>query len=119
MSSVSDTEQEAGIFAWCLDTDTAYGDTAIADLFGLDPDKTVNGLPISSYMERIYADDRLEVGKKISEAVINGLPYRAEYRVLDAKNTVRHVMAFGRCFRNQSGNPVHYAGIVHPVDDLS
>jgi PAS domain-containing protein len=117
MSSNEYAEQEAGIYSWNLDTDTAYGDTAVAALFGLDPTKTIIGLPISEYLKRIYPEDQTEVARLVSEAVTSGEPYRAEYRVMDADNTIRTVMAFGRCFRTPAGNPTLYAGIVHPLDE--
>lgn len=111
-------EQEAGIYTWCLNTDTVYGDTAVADLFGIDPARTLNGLPIANYMERVHPEDRATLAKSISEAILNGSPYRSEYRVFDTDGRIREVMAFGRCFRDETGNPAYYAGIVHPIETL-
>ena len=111
-------ETEAGIFAWCLDTDILYGDSAVGELFGLNPNDTIMGLPIGDYLSRVVEDDRPRVAAAISQAVKDGQPYRAEYRVVDSSGAIRLVAAFGRCFRDRAGNPVHYAGIVHPLDAL-
>jgi PAS domain-containing protein len=110
-------EPEAGIFTWHLAEDRLYGDTAVAALFGLDPVKTLRGLPASEYIARIFPADRPLVARLWSKAVTGGRPYRAEYRVVDATGRIRHVMSFGRCFRDRAGNPVHYAGIVHELSD--
>lgn len=110
--------EEAGIYTWCLEHDTLYGDTALAALFGLDPAATLRGLPVTDYIARVHPDDQGTVAQMIREAVEDGGPYRAEYRVMDASGSIRPVMAFGRCFRDSTGIPVHYAGIVHPVDNL-
>jgi PAS domain-containing protein len=114
----SHMDAEAGIYTWCLDNDTFYGDTAVASLFGLDPVATITGLPVAEYIARVHPDDQALVARTISDAVIDGLPYQAEYRVVDAAGVVRQVISFGRCFRDKIGFPAHYAGIVHPVDNL-
>jgi PAS domain S-box-containing protein len=111
-------EIEAGIFTWCLETDTLFGDSAVGELFGLDPADTLKGLPIGAYLSRIVEEDRIAVASAISQAVRDGQPYRAEYHVIDSNGDVRPVAAFGRCFRDKTGNPIHYAGIVHPLDQL-
>jgi PAS domain-containing protein len=113
-----ETEEEAGIYSWCLDTDTLYGDTAIAALFGLDPSATVRGLPLSAYLDRIAAQDRQAVAGSIARAVADGQPYRSEYRVINRHGTPRLVMALGRCFRDKNSNPINYSGIIYPIDRL-
>jgi PAS domain S-box-containing protein len=110
--------EEAGIYTWCLEDDTLYGDTALAALFGLDPKKTLSGLPVTDYIARVHPDDQEAVADLIRIAVEGGNPYQAEYRVMDASGRVRPVMAFGRCFRDKAGVPAHYAGIVHSIDNL-
>jgi len=113
------SEYEAGIYVWSLDTDVLFGDTAIADLFGMDADQTVSGLPLSAYLARVVPEDKATVSRAIAQAVRDGQPYHAEYRVIDRLGDVRWVMALGRCFRDKTGNPVHHAGIVYPLERLA
>jgi PAS domain-containing protein len=112
------SKDEAGIFTWCLDTEKLYGDSTVALIFGLDPRLTLSGLAPSVYADRVYAEDRSAWAALVSEAVRDGKPYRAEYRVVDLAGTPRWVVAFGRCFRDQTGNPKYYSGIIHPAEDL-
>jgi PAS domain-containing protein len=109
---------EAGVYTWCLSKDLLYGDTLVAALFGLDPDETTRGLPLMSYLERLHDDDRGDVRRQITRAVLNGLPYHAEYRVRNARGEAQHVMSLGRCFQDRNGMPVLYSGIVYPVSQL-
>ncbi|MBB3741946.1 PAS domain-containing protein [Rhizobium sp. BK591] len=109
--------EEAGIFTWVLATDTVYADTALANLFGLDPEETIAGLPVMRYLDRIHPDDKPSVAKAISESVITGNPYRHDYRVFDRSGQMVTVAAFGRCFRDEAGNPSQYAGIVFPTNE--
>jgi len=108
--------EEAGIWTWSIENDMVFADTAVAKLFGLDQEETLHGLPVERFLTRIHASDRPRIARNISQAIIDGLPYRQEYRVQDYRGAIRWVMAHGRCFRDRSGNPVHYAGIVHPVE---
>ena len=114
---IFDDDVEAGIFTWCLDTDTLYADSAVANLFGLDPEQTVGGLPIADYLTWVHPDDKGALARRISQAVVDGQPYNAAFRIVDPMGKIRLVMSFGRCFRDKIGNPAHYAGIIHPIDD--
>lgn len=112
---MEEDDQEAGIFSWNVGDDVLYADTAVAFLFGLDPQETLAGLPGQRYLDRIHPDDRPATAALWSEAIQTGKPYHAEYRVTGLDGNERLVMAFGRCFRQPTGDPTHYAGIVHPV----
>jgi PAS domain S-box-containing protein len=118
VNTFADDDAEAGIYTWSLGDDLVYGDTTVAAIFGLDPAETLTGLSISEYVQRIHPDDRGDVARLISAAVRDGRPYHSEYRAIDADGEVRRVISLGRCFRDRSGEPVHYAGIVYPVDRL-
>ncbi|OCJ00580.1 hypothetical protein A6U86_13420 [Rhizobium sp. AC27/96] len=108
--------EEAGIWTWSIESDLVFADTAVAKLFGIDQEETLHGLPVERFLTRIHVSDRPRIARKLSQAIIGGQPYREEYRVEDYRGTIRWVMAHGRCFRDRSGNPVQYAGIVHPIE---
>lgn len=112
-------EEEAGIYTWSLADDRLYADTAIASLFGLEAFETIRGLPICHYLERIHQDDRGDAAQLIAQAVRDGEPYRTEYRVKNALDEYEQVMSVGRCFRDPTGNPTLYSGIVYPVRNLA
>lgn len=118
LDECDDFQDEAGIFTWCLDEERLYGDSTIAAIFSLDPRRTVTGLPVSAYADRIHAEDRCEVAALVSRAIREGRPYRAEYRVIDLEGEPVWVVAFGRCFRDHTGNPKYYSGIINIVDGL-
>jgi len=111
------TTKESGVFTWALSTNILHADAALAELFGLDPDATIAGLPVNAYIDRIVEGDRPSVAKAINDAIISGNPYHEEYRVIDRSGHARKVMAFGRCFRDADGVPSLYAGIVFPVEE--
>lgn len=107
---------EAGIFTWNIETDTVFGDSAIAHLFGMSVDDALSGQPIAAYLQRIHPEDLATVAGEIREAITTGAPYQCQYRVLGAGEVYRNVEAFGRCFRSRDGLPIQYAGIVFPFE---
>jgi PAS domain-containing protein len=109
---------EAGVFTWNLANNTLFADSAVAKLFGLCPDATVAGLPLQAYVERIHAEDRADVAKSIHECVISGEASQQTYRVLGFNGRLTDVIVLGRCFRDASGDPCQYTGIVFPQVDL-
>ncbi|SEH86698.1 PAS fold-containing protein [Rhizobium tibeticum] len=109
---------DAGLFTWDLKSNLVYADSALASLFGLEPDETEHGLPLQSYMERIHPQDAPALAKQINDAIVAQHPTVQNYRVLSQDGTYIPVCAFGRCFRDRDDVPVHYAGIVVPADTL-
>lgn len=109
---------EAGVYTWFVEEDRLFGDTLIAALFGLDAEDTIAGLPLSNYLSRIHPDDRDKTKRLITQAMLDGQPYHAEYRVLNVLDQAIQVIALGRCFRNPDGTPFIYSGIIYPIDQL-
>lgn len=117
MSPQASDNVDAGIYTWDLETNTLYADSAVAQLFGLDPAETVNGLPIQAYLERVHPDDRSALAGDISVAITSGEPFQAFYRVISASGGVTPIHAFGKCFSDQTNNPKIYSGIVLPMPE--
>ncbi|EPE96469.1 PAS domain-containing protein [Rhizobium grahamii] len=113
----TDRMPDAGLFTWDLNSDLVYADSALAELFGLDPAETQHGLPVQVYLERVHPDDAPRLAKQINDAIIAEHPTVQEYRSRKADGSYVNVSAFGRCFRDRNNNPVHYAGIVMAMDD--
>ena len=111
--------RDTGVYTWDLNSDTVYADSAVAAIFGLDPEQAAQGMPIQTYLDRIHQGDKASVAKSIHDAVVTGEPYQKDYRVVAGEALVTVVTAFGRCFRNSAGEPTHYAGIIVPISGLT
>ncbi|MBW9051822.1 PAS domain-containing protein [Rhizobium mesosinicum] len=108
---------DAGIFSWVLGTDTIYADAAVAALLGFEARQLESGQPITSFLDRIDPKDKAKIARAIHEAIVTGGAYQQDYRVIRPDGTSVEVAAFGRCFRDASGTPSHYAGIICPRID--
>ncbi|MBB3656686.1 PAS domain S-box-containing protein [Rhizobium sp. BK650] len=106
---------DAGIYTWDVVKNLVFADSALAELFGLDPAATVHGLPLEDYLARVHPDDRPQLAKTISEVLVADIAQQSTYRVQGRDGRYRMVEAFGRAFRDHSGSPVLYSGIVVPA----
>lgn len=106
---------ETGFFTWDIAANLLYGDGAIAELFGLDPTETASGLPLEAYVARIHPEDQPGAARKIHDTIVTLAPEHQSYRARRADGAFRQVMVFGRCFRDRSGVPSLYGGIVFPL----
>jgi PAS domain-containing protein len=109
---------EAGIFTWVLESNLIFGDSLVAALFGLDREQISRGLPFEAYLARVHERDRAETKHLIKQAILDGQPYYAEHRLMDASGFYRWSVAMGRCFQNENSMPLLFSGIVYPVDRL-
>lgn len=109
---------EAGIFTWVLESNLIFGDTLVASLFGLDPRQTARGLPFEAYVARVHEEDRAQTKHLIKQAIVDGQPYHAEHRLMDASGVYRWSVAMGRCFQSENSMPLFFSGIIYPIDLL-
>ncbi len=120
-SANDDVNQEpsadaSGIYTWVVATDTVYSDGLVADMFGFSRSEARRGLALGAYLARVPPDDLPRVAKAIHDTVISGLPFSEQYRVCRPDGTTVEITAFGSCFRDAANEPLHYCGILFPVD---
>jgi PAS domain-containing protein len=103
---------DAGIFTWDIIRDLVYGDSALAELFGLATKEVGQGLPLKDYLDRVHPEDRPGLAKTITETIVGERAQQSFYRVKTRGGFYVSVVAFGRCFRDREGTPILYSGIV-------
>ncbi len=113
---MSDSVPDAGFYTWDIPENILYADSALSELFGLDPTLAETGLPIDIYLERVHPEDRPRLAKTIRDSIVGHHPQQEAYRVLSASGNYVQVASYGRGFRDATGNPVRYVGIVIPAE---
>lgn len=106
---------EVGFFTWDVPENVLYADGALADLFGLDPKISSQGLPIEAYLDRVHPEDRPRLAKTIRDSIVTDRPQNETYRVMNTEGNYVFVTGFGRGFRTQDGEIARYVGIVVPT----
>ncbi|HEY9422376.1 MAG TPA: PAS domain S-box protein, partial [Thermoanaerobaculia bacterium] len=106
-----------GIWSWDVVNDRLAGDRNFARMFSLPPDEAATGLPLSRYLPRIHPDDRAPVAALVEQAVATGGRYAADYRIVSPDGTVRWVEVRGRVYRDDSGQPSTFPGVMTDITE--
>lgn len=107
---------DASVFNWNVDANLLCGDTHFAEIFGLDKQAVLEGLPIETYLASVWEGDRRSVAKTLHHAISTGGSCFQDYHVLRPDGSMVHVVGIGRCFRDIKNEATRYVGVV--FDDV-
>ncbi|GAA0285539.1 PAS domain S-box protein [Halobacterium noricense] len=105
-----------GTWEWHIPEDRFVAGTSLARLFGIDPERAREGVPLDEFVGSIHEDDRERVAAAIDEAVETCGDYEEEYRVYDADGDVRWIVARGHV-ECEDGEPVTFPGAITDITE--
>lgn len=85
-----------GTFDWDMETNLMVADERFAKLYLVDPKWAAKGAPLEQYTKNIHPEDLMHVLPAIEHAAKYGGEFAKEYRLIQADNSVRWVVARGR-----------------------
>ncbi|ADB62889.1 PAS/PAC sensor signal transduction histidine kinase (plasmid) [Haloterrigena turkmenica DSM 5511] len=103
-----------GTWEWHIPEDEMVVGTSFARTFGIEPEVASEGVPLDQFIEAIHEDDRKRVEVAIEEAVETCGDYEEEYRVWDADDNLRWVVARGHV-ECDDGEPVRFPGALTDI----
>jgi PAS domain S-box-containing protein len=106
-----------GTFVWDIPADRFTADERFARTFGLDPELCRAGVKLGDVTTVIHPQDWPRTERLIAETVKLGGAYTTEYRVRQHDGVYRWVAASGRCYHDDSGQPVRFPGILVDIED--
>jgi PAS domain S-box-containing protein len=101
-----------GSWSWDVQNDVVTADKGLAVLFGVSSEEALHGLPLDSFINSIFEDDRDRVTHAIQQVLKSGDVFESEYRTIDTEGVIRWVIARGRVERDTRGKPVHFPGVM-------
>ena len=102
---------------WRIPDDEFVAGTSFARTFGEDPEAVREGVSLDRLVSAIHEDDREPVRRAVDEAIASRGEYREEYRVWDADDELRWVVARGRVECDDEGNPVTFPGALVDITE--
>ena len=99
-----------GTWDWHIQSDTFVAGPELARTFGVDPADAQSGVGIDRFLDAIHPVDRPRIRESIVETIETCGTYEEEYRVFDAEDSCRWVLARGEVLRNDAGEPAHFPG---------
>jgi PAS domain S-box-containing protein len=106
-----------GTWLWNLPDDRIRMGPEFARTFGVDPDDARVGVPLERFTSSIHEADRERVEADIDAAVESCSEYQTEYRIRDADDEVRWVIARGHVECDADGTPVRFPGVLIDITD--
>ncbi|RQG96580.1 PAS domain-containing sensor histidine kinase [Natrarchaeobius chitinivorans] len=106
-----------GTWEWHIPDDQMVTTVSFAKKFGIDPDAATEGVPLEEFTSAIHDDDRERVNRKIEDAIESGDEYVAEYRVWDADDDLRWVVARGHVEYDEDGTPTVFPGALADITE--
>jgi len=106
---------QMGAWQWDIAVDRRHFDPHAYSLLGLDPEVFTGST--DEFFAVVHPDDRDRLKEAVASAIDRGLPYEAEYRVVSADGTVRHLCTRAGLTRDQEGRPLRMDGVLWDVSD--
>ncbi|UTF54721.1 PAS domain-containing sensor histidine kinase [Natronosalvus rutilus] len=106
-----------GTWEWHIPDDNMVTGSSFAKKFGIDPDAATEGVSLDQFISAIHDDDRERVKRKVEDAIESGEEYEEEYRVWDADDELRWVVARGHVEYDDDGNPVTFPGALTDITE--
>ncbi len=103
-----------GMWYWDLVEDELEFTPQCKSLFGLSPEQKVS---YEIFLNTLHSEDRDRTNKAIEQALANHTEYNIEYRAVWSNGTIHWIVAKGRGFYNQAGEPVRMMGTVQDISD--
>ena len=103
-----------GMWFWDLVENTLKWTRQGKVIFGLPLDEE---LSFETCFDVIHPEDQDLAQSALDEALANKTEYSVEYRVIWSNNSVRWILAKGRGFYNQDGEPIYMMGTVQDISD--
>jgi len=104
-----------GIWDYDITAGRVMTDERFMMLFGIEGPWSADGIPLSSFTERLHEADRDRVVAEIEAAIRTRGNFRSQYRVTDTGGTAHWVLASGHVIGDQEGNPVRFPGVAMDV----
>ncbi|MFP8952387.1 PAS domain S-box protein [Natrialbaceae archaeon A-arb3/5] len=106
-----------GTWEWHIPEDDFVTDASFAKTFGIDPANAREGVPLDQLLSSIHDDDRERVQTEIQAAIDSAGEYESEYRVWNADDELRWVVARGHVECDEDGRPVTFPGALTDITE--
>lgn len=119
LSFVPDALSASQVGVWETDfaNDLTRGDATLAALFGVDPARAAQGLPLAHYVRNVSTEDRTMLSDKLNHVRSVGGLFVIEYRTRPRPGDVRWVLARGRYELDEATGSMTGRGIVIDITD--
>ena len=97
-------------FDWDVPAGEIHGDERFAAFYGLEPEQVAAGVELSRIQATLHPDDKAAIAAKVFSARRTCADFTSELRVIHPGGQVRWLLVRARCYVQDDGKPLRYAG---------
>ena len=103
----------SGVGSWTFDvaSDRFYCDAAISELYGIDTEQGVAGIPSAGFLANVDPNDRRELAATMADGLNRNGEIELEYRIRHPNGSTRWVMSRGYTYLDREGRAVRRTGV--------
>lgn len=107
----------SGTWDWDIPADRLYIDEHFAELYGISPEATANGLPTGSFFQAIHREDRARIRIAVAGILAGAELFSKEFRVVTQTGVTLWMHGSGQCHLNADEEPVRFTGLLVDVTE--
>jgi len=105
---------ETGLWHWDLVENNIFSTPKCNEIFDIPPQTDITS---QLFSEIIYPEDRQMVEFALNESQANGKEYKIEFRIIYSDGQINWVIARGKSFLDEEGNPQNMSGVVRKITE--
>lgn len=99
-------------WSWHIPENRVKTTRSFATLFGIDTAAAIVELPVETFLDAIYPEDRAHITAALQNAIATGETYQAEYRICPTTGSERWVLARGQVDYDADDKAVNFPGVL-------
>ena len=107
----------SGTWEWDIAADRLHVDALFAELYGLDSERALAGLPTGTFFKAIHPDDRARIRIAVAGMVAGAELFSKEFRVVTADGTTLWMHGRGKCHLDGDDEPALFTGLLVDVTE--
>ncbi|MBE9607015.1 PAS domain-containing protein [Acetobacteraceae bacterium H6797] len=99
-----------GAWDWDVERDTVVSDARFARMYGVDPAKAAEGVPMSEFFRCIHPQDLPRIKSAIRHSIETGEGFAEDYRLVLGEREI-WIAARGQPHYDEAGKPIRFPGV--------
>jgi PAS domain S-box-containing protein len=107
----------AGVGTWSFELreNMFIWDSYVHALFGMKEDLLANS--IEGFLDRVFAEDRIQVQAFLEQTILTGDDYQTEFRVVWPNGEIHYLASRGKVYRDIEAKPIRMMGVFWDITD--
>jgi PAS domain S-box-containing protein len=107
----------SGTWVWEIRSGIIHVDSRFAELYGLDRDQALAGLPAATFFKAIHPDDRARIKIAVAGILAGAELFSKEFRIVGPGGAILWMHGRGQCEYDVHDDPLRFSGLLVDVTE--